>query len=89
MRIAPQYIATGVYCESTNVRELAYNQHVLSTNIDLNPAIEAQGEDAALLAHASLAVMRMNVHDWYAVNVYSKKLQLIIMSEAFVQLRAT
>jgi transcriptional regulator with XRE-family HTH domain/Zn-dependent peptidase ImmA (M78 family) len=37
-------------CESTNVKDLADNQHVLCTGIDLNPAIEAQGEDAAQLA---------------------------------------
>lgn len=38
-------------CESTNVKDLADNNHVLCTGIDLNPAIEAQGENALELAH--------------------------------------
>lgn len=37
-------------CESTNVKDLADNNHVLCTGIDLNPAIEAQGESAAEIA---------------------------------------
>jgi transcriptional regulator with XRE-family HTH domain/Zn-dependent peptidase ImmA (M78 family) len=37
-------------CESTNVKDLADNNHVLCTGIDLNPAIEAQGEDANQIA---------------------------------------
>ena len=43
-------------CESTNVRDLADNNHVLCTGIDLNPAIEAQGENAAQLAEDLKAV---------------------------------
>jgi len=37
-------------CESTNVKDLADNNHVLCTGIDLNPAIEAQGESSADIA---------------------------------------
>lgn len=37
-------------CESTNVKDLADNNHVLCTGIDLNPALDAQGVDAAQLA---------------------------------------
>jgi transcriptional regulator with XRE-family HTH domain len=37
-------------CESTNVKDLAENNHVLCTGIDLNPAIEAQGGDAKQMA---------------------------------------
>jgi Zn-dependent peptidase ImmA (M78 family) len=37
-------------CESTNVKDLADNKHVLCTGIDLNPAIEAQGGDANQMA---------------------------------------
>jgi hypothetical protein len=37
-------------CESTNTKDLAQNNHVLCTGIDLNPAIEAQGEDARSIA---------------------------------------
>lgn len=37
-------------CESTNVKDLADNNHVLCTGIDLNPAIEAQGESALEIA---------------------------------------
>jgi hypothetical protein len=37
-------------CESTNVKDLADNNHVLCTGIDLNPAIEAQGGDANQMA---------------------------------------
>lgn len=37
-------------CESTKVEDLAGNQHVLCAGIDLNPAIAAQGLDAATLA---------------------------------------
>ncbi|WP_110427916.1 DUF3612 domain-containing protein [Glaciecola sp. KUL10] len=37
-------------CESTNTKDLAENNHVLCTGIDLNPAIEAQGEDALTIA---------------------------------------
>lgn len=37
-------------CESTNVKDLADNNHVLCTGIDLNPAIEAQGGDASQMA---------------------------------------
>ncbi|MBF7074396.1 DUF3612 domain-containing protein [Glaciecola sp. MH2013] len=38
-------------CESTNVKDLADNSHVLCTGIDLNPAIEAQGKDAQTIAN--------------------------------------
>jgi len=38
-------------CESTRTKDLANNNHVLCTGIDLNPAIEAQGEDAASIAN--------------------------------------
>ena len=38
-------------CESTNVKDMANNSHVLCTGIDLNPAIDAQGEDARSIAH--------------------------------------
>ncbi|QSX33822.1 DUF3612 domain-containing protein [Shewanella avicenniae] len=42
---------TRIYCcESVRVRDLAGNNRVLCAGIDLNPAIEAQGEDAAELA---------------------------------------
>ena len=37
-------------CESTKVKDLAGNNHVLCAGIDLNPAIAAQGIDAASLA---------------------------------------
>jgi transcriptional regulator with XRE-family HTH domain len=37
-------------CESTNVKDLAGNNHVLCAGIDLNPAIEAQGGDALSIA---------------------------------------
>lgn len=37
-------------CESTSVKDLADNNHVLCTGIDLNPAIEAQGGDAKQMA---------------------------------------
>ena len=37
-------------CESTNVKDLADNNHVLCTGIDINPAIEAQGGDANQMA---------------------------------------
>jgi hypothetical protein len=37
-------------CESVKVEDLAGNHHVLCAGIDLNPAIEAQGEDALSLA---------------------------------------
>ncbi|MDP4945817.1 DUF3612 domain-containing protein [Alishewanella sp. SMS8] len=37
-------------CESTKVQDLAGNQHVLCAGIDLNPALNAQGLDAAALA---------------------------------------
>lgn len=37
-------------CESTSVKDLADNNHVLCTGIDLNPAIEAQGGDANQMA---------------------------------------
>ena len=37
-------------CESVNVQDLADNGHVLCAGIDLNPAIEAQGFDAAQIA---------------------------------------
>lgn len=39
-------------CESTNTKDLAQNSHVLCSGIDLNPAIEAQGEDANAIAQA-------------------------------------
>lgn len=37
-------------CESTRVEDLANNNHVLCAGIDLNPAIEAQGENAQSIA---------------------------------------
>ncbi len=37
-------------CESTSVKDMADNNHVLCTGIDLNPAIEAQGGDANQMA---------------------------------------
>jgi transcriptional regulator with XRE-family HTH domain len=37
-------------CESTNVKDLANNPHVLCTGIDLNPAINAQGINAQQIA---------------------------------------
>jgi len=37
-------------CESIRVQDLVGNNHVLCAGIDLNPAIEAQGRDAASLA---------------------------------------
>ncbi len=37
-------------CESKKVRDLAGNSHVLCAGIDLNPALQAQGRDAADLA---------------------------------------
>ena len=42
---------TRIYsCESTHVKDLAGNNHVLCAGIDLNPAIEAQGGDALSIA---------------------------------------
>jgi len=37
-------------CESTKVKDLAGNDHVLCAGIDMNPAIESQGKDALSLA---------------------------------------
>ncbi|MFW8591500.1 DUF3612 domain-containing protein [Glaciecola sp. 2405UD65-10] len=59
-------------CESTNVKDLANNNHVLCTGIDLNPAIEAQGESAADIAsqlkqvcvdHGGSAPIPQNIKD--------------------------
>ncbi len=47
-------------CESTNVKDLADNNHVLCTGIDLNPAIEAQGENAAEIAESLKQVCVQN-----------------------------
>ena len=38
-------------CESIKVQDLAGNNHVLCSGIDLNPAIDAQGKDALVIAH--------------------------------------
>ncbi len=38
-------------CESIKVQDLAGNNHVLCSGIDLNPAIDAQGKDALSIAH--------------------------------------
>jgi hypothetical protein len=43
---------TRIYCcESIKVKDLAGNNQVLCTGIELNPAIAAQGQDADALAH--------------------------------------
>ncbi|NNE05235.1 MAG: DUF3612 domain-containing protein [Xanthomonadales bacterium] len=39
-------------CESTQVRDLAGNSHVLCAGVDLNPALEAQGKNAPDIAQA-------------------------------------
>ncbi len=39
-------------CESIKVQDMAGNDHVLCSGIDLNPALETQGEDAVAIATA-------------------------------------
>ena len=39
-------------CESVKVKDMAGNYHVLCSGVDLNPALEAQGEDAVAIASA-------------------------------------
>lgn len=39
-------------CESVKVKDMAGNYHVLCSGVDLNPALEAQGEDAIAIATA-------------------------------------
>ncbi len=47
-------------CESTSVKDLADNNHVLCTGIDLNPAIEAQGENALELVNELKQICSQN-----------------------------
>ncbi|WP_086981963.1 DUF3612 domain-containing protein [Vibrio aphrogenes] len=39
-------------CESVKVKDMAGNYHVLCSGVDLNPALEAQGQDAVEIAKA-------------------------------------
>ncbi|MGQ7844249.1 DUF3612 domain-containing protein [Granulosicoccus sp. 3-233] len=47
-------------CESVNVSDLSGNKHVLCAGIDVNPALEAQGADAASLAASLRAACNEN-----------------------------
>ncbi len=47
-------------CESINVSDLSGNKHVLCAGIDVNPALEAQGADAAALAQSLKAACNAN-----------------------------
>lgn len=47
-------------CESTQVKDLAGNRHVLCAGIDLNPALEAQGKDATDIAETLMRKARAN-----------------------------
>ena len=47
-------------CESTQVKDLAGNQHVLCAGVDLNPALESQGNDAVDIAEGLMEHCRAN-----------------------------
>ncbi|MFT5140086.1 MAG: transcriptional regulator with XRE-family HTH domain/Zn-dependent peptidase ImmA (M78 family) [Lysobacterales bacterium] len=47
-------------CESTQVKDLAGNQHVLCAGVDLNPALDAQGKDSLEIAERLMHLSRAN-----------------------------
>ncbi len=47
-------------CESTRVKDLAGNKHVLCTGVDLNPALDAQGKDSREIAGQLMHECRIN-----------------------------
>jgi hypothetical protein len=47
-------------CESTQVKDLAGNKHVLCTGVDLNPALDAQGKDSNEIAEQLMHECRAN-----------------------------
>ena len=47
-------------CESTQVKDLAGNQHVLCAGVDLNPALDAQGKDSIEIAGQLMDECRTN-----------------------------
>jgi hypothetical protein len=45
-------------CESTQVKDMAGNKHVLCTGVDLNPALDAQGKDSNDIAEHLMQLCR-------------------------------
>lgn len=47
-------------CESTHVKDMAGNKHVLCAGVDLNPALDAQGKDSIEIASELMHQSRIN-----------------------------